>query len=144
MEKVCVTGGAGFIGSNLVHRLIDKDCEVVVIDDFSTGRKENLENIQEKIELFKGDIRSQKLLGEALEGVDTVFHQAALPSVPRSMEEPVKTTDVTLMGTVHLLEQAAEAGVDTLVYASSSSVYGNQPGFPRSENMSPHVRSTRP
>ncbi len=141
MEKVCVTGGAGFIGSALVRRLLDLDREVVVIDDFSTGQRDNIRAVEDQIELVRGDIRSEETLREGLDGVQTVLHQAALPSVPRSMQEPVKTTDATFMGTVNLLEMAVESGVDRVVYASSSSVYGNQPGFPRSEDMHPAPES---
>ncbi len=141
MKKVCVTGGAGFIGSALVRQLLEMNCEVVVVDDFSTGQRDNIRAIEDEIELVEGDIRSEKLLREALEGVQTVFHQAALPSVPRSMQEPVTTTDATLMGTVSLFKISVEVGVQRIVYASSSSIYGNQPGFPRSEDMHPAPES---
>ena len=135
MATVCVTGGAGFIGSNLVRRCLENGDRVKVVDDFSTGRIENLKDIEENIKLIEADVRDEEIMRDVLGDVKTVYHQAAMPSVPRSMEGPVWTSDITLMGTVKLLKVAAEMGVERLVYASSSSVYGNQPGFPRSEDM---------
>jgi nucleoside-diphosphate-sugar epimerase len=141
VKTVCITGGAGFIGSNLVRRCLELNYEVKVIDDFSTGRRVNLAGIEEDIELIEADIRDTETTTKVLEGCDWIFHQAAMPSVPRSMEKPVWSTDITLMGTVKLLEAAVEAKVKRCVYASSSSIYGNQPGFPRSEDMKPQPES---
>ncbi len=141
MQTICITGGAGFIGVNLVRKLLDNRAKIRIIDDFSTGREINLQGIEGQVELYRGDLRDTDLLKEALQGVDVVYHQAAMPSVPRSMEAPLKTTDITLMGTVNLFNQAAESGVQRVVYASSSSIYGNQPGFPRTEEMYPAPES---
>jgi len=141
LKTVMVTGGAGFIGSNLVKRCLLEDYEVKVLDDFSTGRRLNLSQVEAEIELIEGDVRDPELLNEALQDVELIFHQAATPSVPISMNKPVETTDSTLMGTVNLFTCAAQAGVDRVVYASSSSIYGNQPGFPRSEDMHPAPES---
>ena len=136
-----VTGGAGFIGSNLVKRCLQEDYKVKVVDDFSTGRRLNLSQVESEIELIEGDVRDPDLLDEALADVELIFHQAATPSVPISMNKPVETTDSTLMGTVNLFTCAARADVNRVVYASSSSIYGNQPGFPRSEEMHPAPES---
>ncbi|MFP4686837.1 MAG: SDR family oxidoreductase [bacterium] len=141
MKTVCITGGAGFIGSNLVRRCLELGYEVKVIDDFSTGRFANLADIDSEIELVEADIRETDEIKPVLKQCELIFHQAAMPSVPRSMADPSRTTDITLMGTVKLLETAVEAGVERVVYASSSSIYGNQPGFPRSEDMSPQPES---
>ncbi len=135
MEKVCVTGGAGFIGSNIVRTCLERGLAVRVIDDFSTGRRENLTEVEAEIELFEGDIRDKNLLEKTLADVDTVFHQAAMPSVPRSMGKPGSTTEITFNGTLNLYQVAAELDVNRVVFASSSSIYGNQPGFPRREGM---------
>lgn len=134
-ETVCVTGGGGFIGSHLVEASLERGYEVHVIDDFSTGDPRNLAPFQDQIECHEFDLRDEDRLIDVFQGVDWVFHQAALPSVPRSMEAPVTTTDVTLMGTIKVFNVAVETGVNRVVYASSSSVYGDQPTLPKVESM---------
>jgi UDP-glucose 4-epimerase len=120
-----VTGGAGFIGSHLVRRLLELGHPVRVLDDFSTGRRQNLESVRDEIELIEGDLRDREAVSAAVEGVTYVLHQAALSSVPRSLENPAATTEVNVVGTVVLLEAARRAGVRCLVAASSSAVYGD-------------------
>ncbi len=123
--KFAVTGGAGFIGSNIVEELVDRGEAVLVIDNLFAGKKENLEPFMSDIEFVKGDIRDQDLLMELFEDVDYVLHQAAIGSVPRSLEQPVLYNDVNISGTVNVLEAAKENDVKRVVFASSSSVYGN-------------------
>lgn len=134
-RRALVTGGAGFIGGHIVERLLLEGWEVRVLDDFSTGRAENLESVASQIELLKGDIRDVALVTRAVEGVEVVFHEAAVPSVPRSVAEPVRTNDVNVNGTLNVLEQARQAGVRRVVYAASSSVYGDTPTLPKIESM---------
>ncbi|MBC7248221.1 MAG: SDR family oxidoreductase [Actinobacteria bacterium] len=138
---VLVTGGAGFIGSNLALRLLEEGARVKVLDDLSTGRMENLEEAKDDIEFIRGDIRDEGLLERTLKGVEVVFHQAALPSVPRSIEDPLTTHQVNTTGTLTLLLAAREAGVRRVVYASSSSVYGDSPTLPKVEDMPPDPKS---
>jgi UDP-glucose 4-epimerase len=142
-KKVVVTGGAGFIGSNLVQRLIDAKNHVVVIDDLSTGCLENIQEFLDKknIEFVKGSIADIDLLKVCFKDVEYVFHQAALPSVPRSVKDPVMTNSVNIDGTLNVLVAAKEAGVRKVVYASSSSVYGDTPTLPKQESMIPHPLS---
>jgi UDP-glucose 4-epimerase len=142
-KKVVVTGGAGFIGSNLVQRLIDAKNHVVVIDDLSTGCLENIQEFLDKknIEFVKGSIADIDLLKGCFKDVEYVFHQAALPSVPRSVKDPVMTNSVNIDGTLNVLVAAKEAGVRKVVYASSSSVYGDTPTLPKQESMIPHPLS---
>jgi nucleoside-diphosphate-sugar epimerase len=134
-RRALVTGGAGFIGGHIVERLLLEGWEVRVLDDFSTGRAENLESVASQIELLKGDIRDVALVTRAVEGMEVVFHEAAVPSVPRSVEEPVRTNDVNVNGTLNVLEQARQAGVRRVVYAASSSAYGDTPTLPKIESM---------
>ncbi|MBU2540956.1 MAG: SDR family NAD(P)-dependent oxidoreductase [Candidatus Omnitrophica bacterium] len=124
MKKVLVTGGAGFIGSHIVDRLVFENYEVVVIDDFSSGRIENLKSSINKIKLIKGDIRNDKLIKRLLKRTDYVLHQAALRSVPKSVKYPLRYNEVNVTATLNLLKRSAEAGVKRFVFASSSSVYG--------------------
>jgi UDP-glucose 4-epimerase len=119
-----ITGGAGFIGSHLVQELIRYQQEVRVFDNFSSGRKQNLEGVADRIELIEGDIRDLAELRRAMSGVRYVLHQAAICSVPRSIEDPASTNEVNAQGTLNVLLAAREAGVQRVVYASSSSVYG--------------------
>jgi len=147
-KTVCVTGGAGFIGSHLVGELLERGHSVVVIDDFSTGNRENLRDYRNRIELIEMDIRNDDRLREALDGVDEIYHQAAMPSVPRSMELPVSSTDITLMGSVQLFSVASKSSVKRIVFASSSSIYGENPELPKVEEMeslpaSPYAASKR-
>ena len=133
--KVLVTGGAGFIGSNLVDGLIGQGAKVRVIDNFSTGFRENLEEITGDFEFLEGDITDLDTVGKAVEDVEVVFHQAALPSVPRSVEDPAETHRVCVDGTFNLLLKSKEAGVKRFVYAASSSAYGDQETLPKVETM---------
>lgn len=139
--KVLVTGGAGFIGSYLVEALLRKGDSVSVLDNFSTGRRENLNDFRGKIELFEGDVRDVKLLRRVIAGVDVVLHQAALPSVPRSFADPVETSEVNAGGTVKLLEAARREGVKKFVFASSSSIYGEADAPRKDESLPPEPLS---
>lgn len=136
-----VTGGAGFIGSNIVVELIKKNEKVRVLDNFTTGKRENLIPILEQIQLVEGDIRSYHVVAEAVEGIDIILHQAALPSVPRSIKDPITTNEVNVGGTLNILQAARDAGVKRIVYASSSSIYGNSPELPKHEGMMPNPLS---
>jgi len=136
--KIVITGGAGFIGSNLAEELTKKH-EVVIIDDLSTGRAENVEALD--LELVRGSITDPDLLRENFRGVDYVFHQAALPSVQRSIEDPVLANEVNICGTLNVLVAARDAGVAKVIYASSSSVYGDTPELPKREDMKPDPKS---
>lgn len=136
-----VTGGAGFIGSHIVERLVRDGHRVRVLDDFSSGKESNLESFRTEIELVKGDIRDAAIVGEAMRGVNLVFHEAALGSVPRSVADPLTTHEVNMTGTLNVLLAAREAGVKRVVYASSSSVYGETPVLPKKEDMTPQPLS---
>ena len=137
MPTYLVTGGAGFIGSNIVEELVRRGEKVRVIDNFITGRRENLEPFLKKIALIEGDIRDKAALGEALKDVDFVIHQAALRSVPKSVEDPFTTNDINVFGTLNLLAAAKTARVKRVVYASSSSAYGDAKHFPQAETDLP-------
>src|SRR5262245_46008874 len=119
-----ITGGAGFIGSHLVQELIRYQQDVRIFDNFSTGRKDNLEGIAHRVDLVEGDVRELSALRKAMRGVRYVLHQAAIPSVPRSVEDPATTNEVNAQGTLNVLVAARDAGVQRVVYASCSSVYG--------------------
>ena len=134
-SRVLVTGGAGFIGSHLVDRLVREGRDVVVFDNLSTGRRENLDEATESIEFVEGDLRNLAAVQSAAAGVEVIFHQAALPSVPRSIDAPGDSHDVNATGTLNVLIAARDAGVRRVVYASSSSVYGNTPDLPKREDM---------
>lgn len=138
--KIVVTGGAGFIGSNLVEELLKKH-EVTVIDNLSTGRIENLDQIIDKINFIEGSITDLDLLKEAFSGTDTVFHEAAIPSVQRSVDNPIASNEANVEGTLKVLVAARDCGVRKVVYASSSSAYGNTPTLPKKEDMKPNPRS---
>jgi len=133
-----VTGGAGFIGSNIVEGLLAKGETVRVFDNFSTGTKENLAPFKHKIKLFEGDIRNPAALKKAMKGVTYVSHQAALRSVPKSVDNPVDCNEVNITGTLNVLIAARNAGVKRLVYASSSSAYGDCKVFPQVETLAPN------
>lgn len=135
--KVLVTGGAGFIGSNLAEELIRQGARVRIIDNFTTGFRENLEEISGDFDFIEGDINDDAAVTRAIEGSEIVFHQAALPSVPRSVEDPAETHKVCATGTFNMLVQARDAGVKRFIYAASSSAYGNQPTLPKVEAMRP-------
>ena len=130
-----VTGGAGFIGSYLVRFFLDKGESVRVLDNFSTGKRENLEEVATRIELVEGDLNDRQAVSAAVREVDFVLHEAAIPSVPRSVEKPMESHEANASGTLVLLQEAREAGVRRLVYASSSSVYGANPELPKVETM---------
>lgn len=135
--KYLVTGGAGFIGSNLAMELVKKGETVRVLDNFSTGRYHNLKPIEDEIELIDGDIKDYWTVSKAVEGIDYILHQAALPSVPRSIENPLTSNEVNINGTLNLLEAARLANVKKFVMASSSSVYGDTEELPKHEDMMP-------
>lgn len=135
--KYLITGGAGFIGSNIVAHLAEKGEQVRILDNFSTGQDENITPFIERVEIINGDIRDFWTVSEAVKGVDYILHQAALPSVPRSVENPLTSNAVNVDGTLNLLEAARRAGVKKFVMASSSSVYGESEQLPKHENMSP-------
>jgi nucleoside-diphosphate-sugar epimerase len=142
MAHYLVTGGGGFIGSNIVHALLAKGEEVRVLDNFATGREENLHGpdgkVDGKIELMRGDVTDAATVAQAVRGVDYVLHQAAIPSVPRSIEDPIGSDRVNVHGTVVLLDAARRAGVKRVVYAASSSAYGEKaPGQAKVETMMP-------
>jgi UDP-glucose 4-epimerase len=136
-----VTGGAGFIGSNIVEELVRRGERVRVLDNFSTGKRENLSAFVEDIELVEGDLRDPPTVRQAVENVDYILHQGALPSVQRSVDDPLATHAVNATGTLNLLTAAREAGVKRVVYAASSSVYGDSPTLPKREDMMPRPKS---
>jgi len=138
MSFYLVTGGAGFIGSSIVRELVHRKERVRVFDNFSEGKKENLSGLLEKIELIEGDIRDYPAFLKAVEGVDYVLHQAALRSVERSVKDPFETNEVNVTGTLNLLLASRERKVKRVVYASSSSVYGDSDHLPTTENSSTH------
>ena len=135
--KVLVTGGAGFIGSNLVRALLARGDEVRVLDNFSTGNRVNLAGLAGDVELVEGELRSYERVHNAVRGVDVVFHLGALGSVPRSVQDPLTSSAVNVEGTLNVLLAARDEGVRRVVYASSSSIYGNQPELPLRESMGP-------
>lgn len=135
--KVLVTGGAGFIGSNLAEELIKQGAKVSILDNLVTGFRENLEEIPGNFDFIEGDLNDDKKLKKALENVEIVFHQAALPSVPRSVENPFETHQACVNGTFNLLLKSKENSVRRVIYAASSSAYGNQKTLPKVETMLP-------
>ena len=137
-HRALVTGGAGFIGSTLVGALVRLGWQVRVLDNFSTGKRANLNGIgKDRVEIVTGDIRNQKECEAACEGMTYVFHQAALRSVPRSVDDPASTNEVNVQGTLNMLQAAHKMGVRRLVYASSSSVYGDSTQLPQVESQAP-------
>jgi UDP-glucose 4-epimerase len=137
MAKVLITGVCGFIGSSLARGLLAEGATVRGVDNLSTGKVLNLAGIQDRVELIGGDIQNAREMSAACAGVDYVFHHAAIPSVPLSVADPIGTNGPNLMGTLALLEAARQAGVKRLVYASSSSAYGDDPTLPKTETMLP-------
>jgi nucleoside-diphosphate-sugar epimerase len=133
--RYLITGGAGFIGSNIALELIKRGDQVRILDNFSTGRRENLEPLRGQVDLIEGDIRDFWTVAETMVGVDYVLHQAALPSVVRSVKNPLTSNAVNIDGTLNVLEAARQAGVKRVVCASSSSVYGESPTLPKVETM---------
>ena len=136
-RKTLVTGGGGFIGSNLVRALLERGDEVRVLDNFSTGNRRNLAGLEDDVEVVEGELRSYERVHNAVRGVEVVFHQGALPSVPRSVQDPLTTSAVTIEGTLNVLLAARDENVQRVVYASSSSVYGNSGTLPRTESQQP-------
>jgi nucleoside-diphosphate-sugar epimerase len=137
MATYLVTGGAGFIGSSLVRALVARGETVRVIDNFATGREVNLEPVLGDIQLVRGDIRDEAVVEKVMAGCEFVMHQAALPSVPRSVEYPVEYNDVNVNGTLNVLQAARKTGVKRVVFAASSSAYGETPTLPKVETMAP-------
>jgi len=135
--RALVTGGAGFIGSNLVRALLARGDEVRVLDNFSSGNRTNLAGLEHEVELVEGDLRSYERVHAAVRGVEVVYHQGALPSVPRSVQDPLTTTAVNVEGTLNVLLAARDEAVRRVVNASSSSVYGNEGELPRTETQLP-------
>lgn len=135
MARYLVTGGAGFIGSNLVDALVARGDDVRVLDDLSTGHRSNLADAQDKIQLFEGSICNREILREAMANVDYCLHQAAIPSVPRSTRDPWASNHVNIDGTLNVFLEARDAGVGRVVFASSSSVYGDATTYPVHEGL---------
>jgi UDP-glucose 4-epimerase len=135
--KALVTGGAGFIGSNLVRALLAVGHDVRVLDNFATGNRANLAGVADDIQIAEGELRSYERVHNAVRGVEVVFHLGALPSVPRSVHDPLTTSAVNVEGTLNVLLAARDEGVRRVVFASSSSVYGNSGALPRKESASP-------
>lgn len=140
-KGILVTGGAGFIGSHLVGRLIDEGYSVRVVDNLSTGFRSNLTDVMDRIDFREADIRDARICSEVVSEIDVVFHVAALPSVSRSMANPMETHSVNATGTLNLLEAARNAGVRRFVYSGSSSAYGDTPDLPKVETAEPLPRS---
>jgi len=141
MPSYLITGAAGFIGSHLAQALVDRGEHVRGFDNFETGLKKNLAPLADRMEIIEGDLRDSAAVKDACKGVDFIFHEGALPSVPRSVKDPVPSHTTNIDGTFNLLEAARNSGVKRVVYAASSSAYGNQPGFPRVETMTPEPLS---
>ena len=140
-SKILVTGGAGFIGSNLAEELIEQGAKVTIIDNFITGFRENLEEIKGDFDFIECDVNNESKLKQIIEKTEIVFHQAAPPSVPRSIENPSETHEACVNGTFNLLLKSKEAGVRRFIYAASSSAYGNQEILPKEETMLPEPLS---
>jgi len=149
LAKYLVTGGAGFIGSNIVEELVERNQPVRILDNLSTGSKENIEPFMDRhalersegIEFIEGDLRDLDVVRKAVDGVDYVLHQGALPSVPRSINDPITTNEVNVNGTLNVLIAARDADVKRVVYASSSSIYGDDQVLPKREDMPPNPLS---
>jgi UDP-glucose 4-epimerase len=133
--RVLVTGGAGFIGSHIAERLLALGHEVRVLDNFATGKRANLAGFGDQIELIEGDIQSYERANKAVTGCDVVLHQAALPSVPRSIQDPLTSNATNVIGTLNILLAARDHDVRRVIYASSSSVYGRNPALPKQETL---------
>jgi UDP-glucose 4-epimerase len=135
--RVLITGGGGFIGSHLVDRFLEDGHRVRVLDNFATGRRENLLDVLDDVELVEGDIQSYERVHNAVRGCEVVLHQAALPSVPRSIQDPLTSNASNVLGTLNVLLAARDSGVERVVYASSSSIYGANPALPKHESLIP-------
>jgi len=132
-----ITGGAGFIGSSIARALVTRGDKVRVIDNFFSGKRENLADISKDVELVEGDIRDEAAMARALAGVEVVYHEAAIASVPRSLADPLSSNDANVTGTLKVLHGAKKAGARRVVYAASSSAYGDTPTLPKVETMRP-------
>lgn len=146
--KYLVTGGAGFIGSHIVRTLLEQGQEVKVLDNFSTGKRENVADFEKQIELIEGDLRDASKIAEAVRGVDIIFHEAAFVSVPQSMDEPQNCFNINVTGTSMLFDAARRAGVKRAVFATSAAVYGDSTEMPLTEEtplrpLSPYAASKR-
>jgi len=141
MSHYVVTGGAGFIGSNIVKKLAADGKKVTVIDNLSTGRIENVQPFLKKIEFIEGSVTDERLVRKALKGADYLLHQAAIPSVARSVKDPLKSNEANVAGTLTLLCAARDAKIKCLTFASSSSIYGNYPKLPKREDFPPNPLS---
>ncbi len=139
--KYLITGGAGFIGSNIAHRLVKNGESVRILDNFSTGKHENLTGIENKIEIIEGDIRDYELVNNTLKGVDYVLHLAALASVPSSIKDPITSHEINVTGTLNVLEASRLAQVKKLVFSSSSAIYGDASALPINEWSAAHPLS---
>ena len=137
MANYLITGGAGFVGSNIANELLNRGEDVRILDNFSTGKRENLTGFSDHshFQLIEGDLRDYDAVKKAVKGVEFVLHQGALPSVPRSIQDPVSSNNVNVNGTLNVLEASREFGVKRVVFASSSSVYGNNETMPKVETM---------
>jgi len=140
-NKALVTGGAGFIGSHLVDTLLSEECAVTVLDNLSTGRLSNLEHVIDRITFYQGDLRNQEILINAAKDCDIIFHQAAVVSVPLTVDDPVDSAMVNEMGTLLVLEAARKNNIKKVVLASSCAVYGDDPDIPKHETMTPNPKS---
>lgn len=138
MAWALVTGGAGFIGSHIARKLLDLGYSVRVLDNFSTGKMENIDDLKDRIEIVRGDIRDIDTVKNAMKNIDYVFHQAAFVSVPRSLENPETAADINIKGTLNILVCARDSNVKRLIFASSSSIYGDSPALPKKESMPPN------
>ncbi len=141
MKNVLVTGGAGFIGSHITRALVERGDKVRVLDNLCTGFRHNLKDIEKDVEFFEGDVADEAIVAKAMKNVELVYHEAALASVPMSLEKPLATNHACVTGTVNVLHQAVQAGVKRVVYAASSSAYGNRPYSAKREIDLPQVLS---
>jgi UDP-glucose 4-epimerase len=139
-KSVVVSGGAGFIGSHLAESCVKRGYDVTVIDDLSLGDRRNMEKFRSEITFHKDDVRSNSL-PELIKGADWIFHEAAVPSVPRSFSDPVGTSSINLLGSINVFQAAEEVNAERVVFASSSSIYGNSPDLPKNESMTPQPES---
>jgi len=141
MAKSVVTGGAGFIGSTLVRKLLESGSAVTVIDNLLTGHEKNLSEVRDRIEFVNADIRNPEAIAAPMRGADAVYHLAAIPSVPRSIDDPIPSHEVNIDGTFYVFLAAARAKVRRVVYAASSSAYGDSETLPKVETMAPRPKS---